>query len=97
MWTWCGKMGLGMEAKTRWQIEIAYIPHVHVFEFLQGEQGDMQIAVKWNISKKLSPQQHVKKSTIKKHFGHTWYGFKIDKTFPMVNVSSYRVSRFCVF
>jgi hypothetical protein len=22
MWTWCGKMGLGMEAKTRWQLKL---------------------------------------------------------------------------
>jgi len=42
-------------------IETAYIPHVRVFEFLQGEQGDMQTMVKWNISKNLSPQQDVKK------------------------------------
>jgi hypothetical protein len=90
-------MGLGMEAKTRWQIEIAYIPHVHVLEFLQGEQGDMQTAIEWNISKKLSPQQYVKKSTIKNHFIHTWYGFKIDKAFLVVKFSSSRDSRSCNF
>jgi hypothetical protein len=52
-------------------IEITYIPRAHVFEFLQLEQGDMQTMVKWNISKNLSLQQYVKKSTIKNHFGHT--------------------------
>ncbi len=51
-------------------IETTYIPHAHVFEFLQGERGHMQIAVKWNISKYLSPQQDVKKPTIKNHLGH---------------------------
>ncbi len=34
-------------------IETAYIFHVHAFEFLQGEQGGMQITVEW---KNLSPQ-----------------------------------------
>jgi hypothetical protein len=52
-------------------IEIAYIPHAHVFEFLQHEQGDMQTMVEWNISKNLSLQQYVKNLTIKNHFGHT--------------------------
>jgi hypothetical protein len=52
-------------------VETTYIPHVHVSEFLQGEWGDMQIAVKWNISKNLSPQQDVKKLMIENHLGHT--------------------------
>jgi hypothetical protein len=78
-------------------IEIAYIPHVHVFEFLQDEQGDMQIVVEWYISKNLSPQQYVKTPIIKNHFGHTWYGFKTDKPFPLVIFSSSKVSHSCVF
>jgi hypothetical protein len=32
-------------------IETAYIPHVRVSKFLQGERKDMQIVVEWNISK----------------------------------------------
>jgi hypothetical protein len=47
-------------------IEIAYIPHAHGYEFLQGERGDMQTAIKWKISKNLSPQQDVKKTNDKK-------------------------------
>jgi hypothetical protein len=78
-------------------IETAYILHVHVSKFLQGEQGDMQIAVKWNISKDLSLQQDVKKPTIKNHLGHTWYGFKTYKPFPLVIFASFRVSGSCVF
>jgi hypothetical protein len=35
-------------------IETAYISHARVFEFLQGEQGDMQTIVEWNNSKNLS-------------------------------------------
>ncbi len=73
-------------------IEIAYIPHACVFEFLQGEQGDMQSVVEWNISKNLSPHKYVKN-----HFGHTWYGFKTYKPFPLVIFASSKVSRYCVF
>jgi len=36
-------------------IKIAYIPDARVSKFLQGEQRDMQIEVKWNIFKNLSP------------------------------------------
>jgi hypothetical protein len=57
-------------------IEIACIPYAPISKFLQGEQGDMQIEVEWNIFKNLSPQENVKKSTIKNHLRHTWYGFK---------------------
>ncbi len=77
-------------------IEITYISHARVSEFLQGEQRDMQTIVEWNISKKFSPQQNVKKLTIKNHLGHTWYGFKRYKPFPLVIFASYRVSRSCV-
>jgi hypothetical protein len=78
-------------------IETTYIPHVRVYEFLQSEQRDMQNVVKWNISKNLLLQQDVKKPTIKNHLGHTWYGFKTYKPFPLVIFVSSRVSRSCVF
>jgi hypothetical protein len=78
-------------------IEITYIPHAHVSKFLQGEGGDMQIAIEWNISKNLSLQQDVKKSSVKNHLGHTWYGFKTYKPFPLVIFVNSRVSRSCVF
>ncbi len=71
MWIWCGKMGLSMEAKTRWQLKLHTSPHACVSKFLQGEQRDMHIVVEWNISKNLSLQQDVKKSIIKNHLGHT--------------------------
>jgi hypothetical protein len=78
-------------------IEIAYVPHAHVFEFLQGERGDIQTVVKWKISKNLSLQQYVKKLMIKNHFGHTWYGFKTFKPFPLVIFASSKVGHSCVF
>jgi len=54
--------GLGVEngfrhgGQNKVAIETTYIPHAHVPKFLQGEQGDMQIAVEWNILKNLSLQ-----------------------------------------
>jgi hypothetical protein len=57
-------------------IEITYIPYAPISKFLQGERRDMQIEVEWNIFKNLSLQENVKKSTIKNHLRHTWYGFK---------------------
>jgi hypothetical protein len=38
-----------------------------------------------------------KKLMINNHLGHTWYGFKTYKPFPLVIFGSYRVSHFCVF
>jgi hypothetical protein len=78
-------------------IEIAYIPHVHVFKFLQGEQRDMQTTVELNISKNFSSQEDVKKPTINNHFKHNWYGFKNYKAFSLVIFTSYKVSRFVSF
>jgi hypothetical protein len=92
-----GKDGFRHGGQNKVAIETTYIPHAHVFEFLQGEQRDMQTVVEWNISKKLSPQQDVKKSTIKNHLGHIWYGFKTYKPSPFVIFASSRVSRSCVF
>jgi len=43
------KDGLRHGGQNKMVIETAYIPHVHVFEFLQGERRDMQTLVEWNI------------------------------------------------
>jgi hypothetical protein len=87
-------MGLGMEAKTRWQLKPHTSPMFVFFEFLQGEWGDMQITIEWNISKHLSLQKDVKKPTIKNHLGHTWYGFKTYKPFPLVKKME---TMFCMY
>jgi hypothetical protein len=47
-------------------IEIAYIPHAHVSEFLEGERGDAKTPMEWNIHKKLAPQKDIKNPSIKK-------------------------------
>ncbi len=61
------------------------------------KMNDMQIAIEWNIFNNLSLQQGVKKPTINNHLGHTWYGFKTYKPFPLVIFTSSKVSRTCVF
>jgi hypothetical protein len=33
MWTWCGKMGLGMEAKTRWPLKLQTSPMLAPLSF----------------------------------------------------------------
>jgi hypothetical protein len=38
-------------------IEIAYIPYAHILEFLEGEHGNMNTRVEWNIHKNLPPQK----------------------------------------
>ncbi len=47
-------------------IETTYIPHAHVFEFLQDEWGNMHTMFEWNISNNLSPQKVIKKTNDKK-------------------------------
>jgi hypothetical protein len=53
-------------------IEYAYVPHVHVHEFLEGEWGDLHTPVKWNIFKNVLAQKNIKNATIRHHLGHTW-------------------------
>jgi len=45
MWTWCEKMGLGMEAITRWQLRLHILPHARILKNLEHEQGDMQTPI----------------------------------------------------
>lgn len=52
--------------------EIAYIRYVHVLEFLEGERGNMNTLVEWNIYKNFPPQKDVKHLSIKNHLEHTW-------------------------
>jgi hypothetical protein len=91
------KYGFRHGGQNKVAIETAFIPHAHVYDFLQGEQGDMQTTAECNISKNLFPQENVKKPTIKNHLGCIWYGFKTYKAFPLVTLSSFKVSHSCVF
>jgi len=47
-------------------IKIAYIAHVGVCEFLEGEQDDVETLVEWNMNKNLPPQKERKTPSIKK-------------------------------
>jgi hypothetical protein len=52
--------------------KIVYIQYVPVLEFLEGEHGNMNTLVEWNIHKKIPPQKDVKHLSIKNHLEHTW-------------------------
>jgi hypothetical protein len=54
-------------------IEIAYIAHARVCEFLEGDRSDVETLVEWNTHKNLPPQKDIKTPSIKKHLGHNWY------------------------
>jgi len=54
-------------------IEIAYIAHARVCEFLEGDRSDVETLVEWNTHKNLPPQKDIKTPSIKKHLGYNWY------------------------
>ncbi len=68
---WTPKVKYGGTNKV--PIKIAYIPHAHVCEFLEGKQGDVQAPVEWNMHKNLPSQKDIKTPSIKNHISHTWY------------------------
>jgi len=54
-------------------IEIAYIAHAHVCEFLEGKWGDVETPMEWNMHKNLPLQKDINTPSIKNHLNHTWY------------------------
>jgi len=53
-------------------IQFAYVPCACIPKFLEGEQGDMNTPMEWNVYKNFWSQMDVKQLTIKNHFKHTW-------------------------
>jgi hypothetical protein len=53
-------------------IQFAYVPYARILEFLEGEQGDTNSLVEWNVYKNFLSQTDVKQPTIKNHLKHTW-------------------------
>ncbi len=53
-------------------IQFAYVPYVRISEFLEGERGDMNTPMQWNVYKNFPSQIDVKQPTIKNHLRHTW-------------------------
>jgi hypothetical protein len=51
-------------------IQFAYVPYAHILEFLEGEQGDTNNPVEWNVYKNFISQTNVKQPIIKIHLGH---------------------------
>ncbi len=53
-------------------IKIVYIAHAHVYEFLEGEQGDVETPKKCNMHKNLHPpQKDIKTPSLNNHINHT--------------------------
>jgi hypothetical protein len=53
-------------------IQFVYVPYARILEFLEGEQGDTNTPVEWNVDKNFLNQTNVKQPVIKNHFEHTW-------------------------
>jgi hypothetical protein len=53
-------------------IQFAYVPYARISKFLEGEQGDTNTPVEWNVNKNFPSQTNVKQPTIKNHLEHTW-------------------------
>jgi hypothetical protein len=53
-------------------IQFAYVPYAHILEFLEGERGDTNSHVEWNVYNKIPSQIDVTLLTIKIHLRHTW-------------------------
>ncbi len=51
-------------------IEIVYIAHACVCEFLEGERSDVKTLVEWNTHKNLPLQKDINTPSIKNHFNH---------------------------
>ncbi len=47
-------------------IQFAYVPYVRILKFLEGEQGDTNTPVEWNVYKNFPRWMDVKQLTIKK-------------------------------
>jgi hypothetical protein len=92
MWTWCGKMGLGMEAKIRLQLKPHTSPMLVFLNFCRVNEGICKLWLNGT-----SPRICPFKRLLKNHLKHTWYGFKTYKPFPSVIFGSVKVNCFCVF
>ncbi len=48
-------------------IQFACVPYAIILEFLEGEQGDMNTLMEWNVYKNIPSQMDVKQPIIKNH------------------------------
>jgi len=52
--------------------QFSYVPYVRISEFLEGERGDTNTPMEWNIYKNFPSQKDVKQPIIKNHLEHMW-------------------------
>jgi hypothetical protein len=55
------------------EVKCAYIPHAWILEFSNGERSNEDSPMKWNIYKRIPPQENVKMPRIQNRLGHIWY------------------------
>ena len=53
-------------------IQFAYVPYARILKFLEGERGDTNTHVEWNVYKNFPSQTNVKQPTIKNHLRYIW-------------------------
>jgi hypothetical protein len=53
-------------------IQFTYVPYVHIPEFLEGERGDTNTPMEWNVYKNCPSQTIIKQPIIKNHLEHRW-------------------------
>jgi hypothetical protein len=58
-------------------IQFAYVPYVHILEFLEGEQGDTSTFMEWNVTKTFQAKwmlsNQLSKTTSGIHAKHLWH------------------------
>jgi hypothetical protein len=67
---WILDVGHGVTNKM--SMEIEYIAHSHVFEFLEDKQSDVKILVEWN-TKKFTPTKGYQNPSVNNHLMHIKY------------------------
>jgi hypothetical protein len=55
---WMSRIHHGGQNKVN--IQFAYVPYARILQFLEGEQGDMNTFVEWNVYKKFPSQTTIK-------------------------------------
>jgi hypothetical protein len=74
MWTWCEKMGLGMEAITRWQLRLHIFPMQGYQKNWSVNKGTCKPQLNETKAKTWPYKKKVKTPIINNNLGHILYG-----------------------
>jgi len=67
------------------KIQFTYVPYVCIPKFLEGERGDTNTPMEWNVYKKILSQTLIKQPIIKNHLKHRWLFFYGINLFNLFN------------